>query len=296
MVLLTVSGKAQSANFDYQEPTDIKVAAAHVAKHTGKVLIIDRNVNGKFQLGIQRDLSNEELWSTFTSVLDQLGLVAMEYELGIYNIIPKRIEDLRSFSTAPSWFLTGLISKEEVSFSFPNPTEIKEVITELSQETGLEFVLDRNVNGKVQILANKPVSHLRATQMVYMALQQLGLGVKSTGVINLVMPIRRIEKDSNSYRTNEYTNKDARSIRIAYDSPTDIKDIAKGVQEWSGKNFFMDRNVNGKVQILTTKDHSSQDAYNIFYASLTMLGLTTDQRDNHTSILPIRVKRKNSQN
>lgn len=65
-------------------------------------------------------------------------------------------------------------------------------------------------------------------------------------------------------------------INISFPEPTDIKDIIKAVSMWNEKTIILDdRSISGKVQILSSKDTTKEEAYQIFLEALNTVGLTT---------------------
>ena len=64
-------------------------------------------------------------------------------------------------------------------------------------------------------------------------------------------------------------------VNMDFPEPTDIKDIIKAVAFWTGKNVILDRNVNGKVQIISPRKVTKEEAYQAFLSALNVLDLTT---------------------
>ena len=64
-------------------------------------------------------------------------------------------------------------------------------------------------------------------------------------------------------------------VNIDFPELTDIKDIIKAVALWTGKNVILDRNVTGKVQIISPRKVTKEEAYQAFLSALNMLNLTT---------------------
>lgn len=65
-------------------------------------------------------------------------------------------------------------------------------------------------------------------------------------------------------------------VNISFPEPTDIKDIIKAVSMWNDKTIILgDRSISGKVQILSPKDTTKEEAYQIFLEALNTVGLTT---------------------
>ena len=65
-------------------------------------------------------------------------------------------------------------------------------------------------------------------------------------------------------------------VNISFPEPTDVKDIIKAVSMWNEKTIILDdRTISGKVQILSSKDTTKEEAYQIFLEALNTVGLTT---------------------
>ncbi len=77
-------------------------------------------------------------------------------------------------------------------------------------------------------------------------------------------------------------------VNIDFPEPTEIKDIIKAVALWTGKNVILDRNVNGKVQIISPRKVTKEEAYQAFLSALNLLGLTTVETGKVIKIMPVR--------
>lgn len=77
-------------------------------------------------------------------------------------------------------------------------------------------------------------------------------------------------------------------VNIDFPEPTEIKDIIKAVSLWTGKNVILDRNVNGKVQIISPRKVTKEEAYQAFLSALNLLGLTTVETGKVVKIMPVR--------
>jgi general secretion pathway protein D len=77
-------------------------------------------------------------------------------------------------------------------------------------------------------------------------------------------------------------------VNIDFPEPTEIKDIIRAVALWTGKNVILDRNVNGKVQIISPKKVTKEEAYQAFLSALNLLTLTTVETGKVIKIMPIR--------
>jgi general secretion pathway protein D len=77
-------------------------------------------------------------------------------------------------------------------------------------------------------------------------------------------------------------------VNIDFPEPTEIKDIIKAVALWTGKNVILDRNVNGKVQIISPRKVTKEEAYQAFLSALNLLALTTVETGKVIKIMPVR--------
>ena len=77
-------------------------------------------------------------------------------------------------------------------------------------------------------------------------------------------------------------------VNIDFPEPTEIKDIIKAVALWTGKNVILDRQVTGKVQIISPRKVTKEEAYQAFLSALNILGLTTVETGRVIKIMPIR--------
>jgi len=77
-------------------------------------------------------------------------------------------------------------------------------------------------------------------------------------------------------------------VNIDFPEPTEIKDIIKAVSLWTGKNVILDRNVNGKVQIISPRKVTKEEAYQAFLSALNLLGMTTVETGKVIKIMPVR--------
>jgi len=77
-------------------------------------------------------------------------------------------------------------------------------------------------------------------------------------------------------------------VNIDFPEPTEIKDIIKAVALWTGKNVIIDRQVTGKVQIISPRKVTKEEAYQAFLSALNILGLTTVETGRVIKIMPIR--------
>ncbi len=77
-------------------------------------------------------------------------------------------------------------------------------------------------------------------------------------------------------------------VSIHFPEPTDITQIIKAVSVWTGKNVLMDTNIRGKVQIISPRKVTKEEAYQAFLSALNLLQLTTVETGKVMKILPVR--------
>ena len=75
-------------------------------------------------------------------------------------------------------------------------------------------------------------------------------------------------------------------VNMDFPELTDIRDIIKAVSLWTGKNVILDRQVHGKVQIISPKQVTKEEAYQAFLSALNVLQLTPVETGKVIKILP----------
>ena len=83
-------------------------------------------------------------------------------------------------------------------------------------------------------------------------------------------------------------------VNMDFPDLTDIRDIIKAVSLWTGKNVILDRQVHGKVQIISPKQVTKEEAYQAFLSALNVLQLTPVVTGKVIKILPIRAALKDN--
>lgn len=77
-------------------------------------------------------------------------------------------------------------------------------------------------------------------------------------------------------------------VNIDFPEQTEIRDIIKAVTLWTGKNVIIDRNVSGKIQIISPRKVTKEEAYQAFLSALNLLGFTTVETGKVIKIMQIR--------
>lgn len=76
-------------------------------------------------------------------------------------------------------------------------------------------------------------------------------------------------------------------VNIDFPEPTEIKDIIRAVALWTGKNVILGKGVSGKVQMISPRKVTKEEAYQAFLSALNVLQLTTVETGKVIKILPI---------
>lgn len=66
-------------------------------------------------------------------------------------------------------------------------------------------------------------------------------------------------------------------VDVNYPEPTSIAKIVRDVARWSGQSFVMEPRLDAKIQIFAPKPLRPSEAYQLFQASLQVLGLRAVQ-------------------
>ncbi|MGE0172162.1 MAG: type II secretion system secretin GspD [Oligoflexales bacterium] len=77
-------------------------------------------------------------------------------------------------------------------------------------------------------------------------------------------------------------------VHMNFPEPTEIKDIIRAVSLWTGKNVILGRNVSGKVQMISPRKVTKEEAYQMFLSALNVLGLTTVETGKVIKIVQVR--------
>jgi general secretion pathway protein D len=76
-------------------------------------------------------------------------------------------------------------------------------------------------------------------------------------------------------------------VNMDFPEKTEIRDIVRAVALWTGKNVILDSNVSGKIQIISPKRVTKEEAYQAFLSALNVLRLTTVETGKILKIVPI---------
>lgn len=117
--------------------------------------------------------------------------------------------------------------------------------------------------------------------------------------ILLSMSVSLLVSSNMSFAQEEKVGADAiesgrELVNMDFPELTDIRDIIKAVSLWTGKNVILDRQVHGKVQIISPKQVTKEEAYQAFLSALNVLQLTPVETGKIIKILPIRAALKDN--
>ena len=76
-------------------------------------------------------------------------------------------------------------------------------------------------------------------------------------------------------------------VNMDFPEKTEIRDIVRAVALWTGKNVILDNNVSGKIQIISPRRVTKEEAYQAFLSALNVLRLTTVETGKILKIVPI---------
>ena len=102
------------------------------------------------------------------------------------------------------------------------------------------------------------------------------------------LPVATVEIEESVQRGSKDLPQGEELVNIDFPEPTEIKDIIKAVALWTGKNVILDRQVTGKVQIISPRKVTKEEAYQAFLSALNILGQTTVETGKVIKIMPIR--------
>lgn len=89
------------------------------------------------------------------------------------------------------------------------------------------------------------------------------------------MTKRKIEDIEAFEKDDQTVPAEAKTVLVSvnYPTPTALNAIVKDVSEWSGECFAMEPSTNKKIQIFANKQLPPSEAYDLFIASLSVVGL-----------------------
>jgi hypothetical protein len=87
-------------------------------------------------------------------------------------------------------------------------------------------------------------------------------------------------------RTNVTKIEPVLMVDINYPDPTPLATIIRDVSRWSGQAFVMEPNLNARIQIFAPHKMTHDDAWNLFLASLSVVGLRAVQIGKIVKVVP----------
>ncbi len=76
-------------------------------------------------------------------------------------------------------------------------------------------------------------------------------------------------------------------VDVNYPEPTLLSVVIRDVAKWSGQCFVMEPSVNAKIQIFAANKQTLGQAYELFLASLSVVGLRAVQVGRVVKIVPV---------
>jgi general secretion pathway protein D len=76
-------------------------------------------------------------------------------------------------------------------------------------------------------------------------------------------------------------------VDVNYPEPTSIAKVVRDVSRWSGKAFVMEPRLDAKIQIFAPQRLKAGQAYDLFLASLSVLGLRAVQVNGVVKIVQV---------
>lgn len=96
------------------------------------------------------------------------------------------------------------------------------------------------------------------------------------------------QRDSDDFVAADAVPSGQELVSIDFPEPTEIKDIIRAVALWTGKNVILGQGVNGRVQMISPRKVTKEEAYQAFLSALNVLGLTTVETGRVIKIMPTR--------
>lgn len=262
-------------SINFPEPTHIRDIAHAVSLWNGKPMLVDRTVDGKVVILAPELVSLDEANARFKVALAELGLTTSEHH-GIVQIIPIRRASAEQEAQREARTPPALPDPDRlVTVEYADPVDIKDVIKDMVAWSGLRVILDRNVNGKIQIWNPRPVTRAMAYEIYLAALDQLGLASVDRGPVAQIVPQRSVPKMRELLLPAPPADAGG-AATLDFPQATDIRDVLQQARGWYDRDLVLTRDVSGKVQILAPGPLTKGEAYKILVAALDELGLTTE--------------------
>jgi general secretion pathway protein D len=123
------------------------------------------------------------------------------------------------------------------SFDYPN-ADIAEIVKAISKLTGKNFILEKNVQGKISIIAPSQITVAEAYKAFLTALAMNGFTVVPSGNFLKIRSIQNASKENvDTYSGNYFPNSDqmiTRIIKLKYISAVEVRDTLRPIINQSG--------------------------------------------------------------
>ncbi len=179
--------------------------------------------------------------------------------------------------TSLFWFLSLRAEDAEVKTDILSPTssgpeQVEEIEPEKVEEIEpeqVEEIKPEQADKKVSKQKSKSSKNKNEAEKVPKSPEDISQGdVEDTKAVPVIV--------NSSASIADQLPEGVELVNISFPEPTEITDIIKTVSLWNNKTIIIgDRTISGKVQILSPKDTTKEEAYQIFLEALNSIGLTT---------------------
>lgn len=167
---------------------ELRVAdlAKDLAKVSGKAVVADRSSMQTTQNLTADERKNQ---NALVEAIRSAGMEVVEYD-GVVRVV--RSQDAERAKKELASGVNNAICKgtSKINTDFPEPTDIKDITRAYSLWLGQPLVIDRTVNGKVQIHHDKKVLKQDGCKIWIAALNQIGLEILERDGVAVILPMR----------------------------------------------------------------------------------------------------------
>ncbi len=186
-------------------------------------------------LGVMTLFGSNGVFSA-TALEDKFGTSA-----GAVNPQPLAPDATDSSATAATSATTPPASDNDLIYLNATDVEVKDLIKQISRASGLNFLIDDKIRGKVTIISEKPMTKDMAYQAFLSSLQVMGYTTVETpgGLIKIVQTKEAINQPIELYKdsspnTDKYIT---RIIQVKNISANDLSTVVKGLVSKDGNLF-----------------------------------------------------------
>jgi general secretion pathway protein D len=168
---------------------------------------------------------------------------AVEDKYGVSSNAPVDDKPMADPSASTAVAATAPAPVDDNALIYLNATdvEVKDLIKQISKASGLNFLIDDKVRGKITIISEKPMTKDMAYQAFLSALQVMGYTTVETpgGLIKIVQTKEAINQPIELYKdSNPNTDKFiTRIIQVRNISANDLSTVVKGLVSKDGNLF-----------------------------------------------------------